>query len=200
MGKKGLDTKEHIKKIAYQLFVDKGFKEVTMKDICDNAGLSRGGLYRYYESTEQIFSEIISSFLTVQNTELQEQIDNNISAIDILNQLLEKYRLEMLDARNSLSLAIYEYFSKKRIEENDNLLSQQYQMSFSSWDRLIQYGILRGDFRQVDSRTIFDLILFSYQGVRMYSLLMNISEDIPQRIIKQIQSLLIPVQKLEGYK
>ncbi|MDD3362277.1 MAG: TetR/AcrR family transcriptional regulator [Hespellia sp.] len=191
MGKKGLDTKERIKKAAYQLFADKGFKEVTMKDICDNTGLSRGGLYRHYESTEQIFSEIISSFLTVQNTELQEQIDNHSSAVDILNQLLEKYCLEMIDAKNSLSLAIYEYFSKKGMEESDNLLSQQYQMSFSLWDRLIRYGISRGDFRQVDSRAVFDLIVFSYQGVRMYSLLMDISEDVPHRMMKQIQSLLI---------
>lgn len=191
MGKKGLDTKERIKKAAYQLFADKGFKEVTMKDICDNTGLSRGGLYRHYESTEQIFSEIISAFLTVQNTELQEQIDNHSSAVDILNQLLEKYCLEMLDAKNSLSLAIYEYFSKKGMEESDNLLSQQYQMSFSLWDRLIRYGISRGDFRQVDSRAVFDIIVFSYQGVRMYSLLMDISEDVPHRMMKQIQSLLI---------
>lgn len=191
MGKKGLDTKERIKKAAYQLFADKGFKEVTMKDICDNTGLSRGGLYRHYESTEQIFSEIISSFLTVQNTELQEQIDNHSSAVDILNQLLEKYCLEMLDAKNSLSLAIYEYFSKKGMEESDHLLSQQYQMSFSLWDRLIRYGISRGDFRRVDSRAVFDLIVFSYQGVRMYSLLMDISEDVPHRMMKQIQSLLI---------
>ncbi|MDD3415273.1 MAG: TetR/AcrR family transcriptional regulator [Lachnospiraceae bacterium] len=191
MGKKGLDTKERIKKATYQLFADKGFKEVTMKDICDNTGLSRGGLYRHYESTEQIFSEIISSFLTVQNTELQEQIDNHISAVDILNQLLEKYCLEMLDAKNSLSLAIYEYFSKKGMEESDNLLSQQYQMSFSLWDRLIRYGISQGDFRQVDSRAVFDLVVFSYQGVRMYSLLMDISEDVPHRMMKQIQSLLI---------
>ena len=33
MGKKGENTKEHIKKKAYTLFVQKGFKEVTMKSL-----------------------------------------------------------------------------------------------------------------------------------------------------------------------
>ena len=55
MGKKGAKTKE-----AYRLFAEKGFKAVTMTDICEKTGLSRGGLYRYYSGTEEIFSEILS--------------------------------------------------------------------------------------------------------------------------------------------
>jgi len=31
-----------------------------MTDICEQTGLSRGGLYRYYSGTDQIFSEILS--------------------------------------------------------------------------------------------------------------------------------------------
>ncbi len=42
---KGEKTKQDIREKAYQLFVEKGFKEVTMKDICELTGLSRGGLY-----------------------------------------------------------------------------------------------------------------------------------------------------------
>ena len=60
MGNKAEKTKEHIKKEAYRLFAEKGFKEVTMTDICNKTGLSRGGLYRYYSGTDAIFSEILS--------------------------------------------------------------------------------------------------------------------------------------------
>ena len=60
MGKKGLKTKETIRQQAYRLFAEKGFKAVTMTDICEKTGLSRGGLYRYYAGTEQIFLEILS--------------------------------------------------------------------------------------------------------------------------------------------
>lgn len=37
---KGEKTKQDIREKAYQLFVEKGFKEVTMKDICELTGLS----------------------------------------------------------------------------------------------------------------------------------------------------------------
>ncbi len=43
MGKKGDITKAAILKAALILFVHKGFKNVTMKDICEATGLSRGG-------------------------------------------------------------------------------------------------------------------------------------------------------------
>lgn len=51
MSLKGEKTKQDIREKAYQLFAEKGFKAVTMKDICELTGLSRGGLYRHYEST-----------------------------------------------------------------------------------------------------------------------------------------------------
>ena len=55
MGKKGEETKQFIREKACFLFSQKGFKNVTMKDICMETGLSRGGLYRHYDSTQQIF-------------------------------------------------------------------------------------------------------------------------------------------------
>lgn len=192
MGTKGESTKTFIKKKAYILFTQKGFKEVTMKDICEATGLSRGGLYGHYESTDQIFSEIISSFLIGQNNELKEKMESNISAVCILNELLEKYRMEMLDTGNSLSIAIYEYFSGKNLSDSENALSQQYLESFNSWKSLLKYGISRGEFKNIDMHSVFDLIIFSYQGVRLYSRLMKIDDDIPKRIIKQIKNIILP--------
>lgn len=77
MSKKGDRTKQFIKEKAKILFAEKGFKIVTMKDICEATGLSRGGLYRHYNSTHVIFSEIISEFLDDQNNLFSESINNN---------------------------------------------------------------------------------------------------------------------------
>lgn len=191
MGRKGNETKQHIKEQAKILFANKGFKEVTMKDICEVTSLSRGGLYRHYGSTGQIFAEIISEFLDVQNDIFSESIEKGISASEILNVIFDNYQLEMLDAKNSLSMAIYEYFSSKDIAESENILLKRYQLSFDYWDRLVKYGISRGEFKEVDRKGIFDLILFSYQGVRMYSQLMPVEKETPIRMMEQIKQLLL---------
>ena len=91
---------------AHKLFAEKGFKEVTMKDICEKTGLSRGGLYRHYSGTDEIFSEILSEEYSVA-----ERIEGQESARTILEDMLQAIEKEIMEKELSLSLAIYEYAS-----------------------------------------------------------------------------------------
>lgn len=191
MGKKGEDTKKLIRERAAYLFAQKGFKNVTMKDICAATGLSRGGLYRHYDSTRQIFLEIIEALMGAQDNELTEKMNAGLPASQILNEILERYRKEMLDNAASLSVAIYEFFSENYSNGQDNLLLKQYQYSVDMWNEFLSYGIKRGEFKTVDCKEVIDIILFSYQGVRMYSTIIPIDEQIPARIINQIKKILL---------
>lgn len=191
MGAKGNNTKKMICSEAYQLFCSRGFKDVTMKDICDKTGLSRGGLYRHYDSTEQIFLEIISEFTEHQKNEFSEKIRQNLPAAQILNEILFKYTNEMADSENSLSLAIYEFYSSQKISKTENSVTRQYELSKSMWMELINYGMQTKEFKIVNPEAVFDIIVFSYQGVRMYSRLMKIDSSIPTGITTEIKKLLI---------
>jgi len=191
MGKKGEDTKKLIRERAAYLFAQKGFKNVTMKDICAATGLSRGGLYRHYDSTRQIFLEIIEALMGAQDNELTEKMNAGLPASQILNEILERYRKEMLDNAASLSVAIYEFFSENYSNGQDNLLLKQYQYSVDMWNEFLSYGIKRGEFKTVDCKEVIDIILFSYQGVRMYSTIIPLDEQIPARIINQIKKILL---------
>ena len=102
MNKRGQETRRHIKKSACSLFAEKGFKDVTMKDICEAAKLSRGGLYCHYESTRQIFQEMIEDMTDRQEDMIDSKIKQNQSAITILDELLDVYEHEMMDSQASL--------------------------------------------------------------------------------------------------
>jgi len=56
------ESREHILKVALILFLQKSFKEVTMKEIVEKTGLSKGAFYHYFSSKEELFNEIIRSF------------------------------------------------------------------------------------------------------------------------------------------
>ena len=191
MNKRGQETRKHIKKCAYSLFAEKGFKQVTMKDICEAAQISRGGLYCHYGSTRQIFQEIVDGMMGQQENEIDTKIKQNQSAVAILDGILNRYKDEMLDSQSSLSTAIYEYFSSQDIAAQNNTLYEQYILSANTWKKLIRYGIGRQEFHEVDSSAVFDLIVFSYQGVRMYSKLMPVDKEIPSRIVKEIRKILV---------
>ena len=73
----------------------------------------------------------------------------------------------------------------------NHALYEQYLISVNTWRKLIQYGMERKEFCQVDIDAVIDLIIFSYQGVRMYGRLVPVDKEIPSRIIRQIKSILI---------
>ena len=191
MGKKGDGTRKLIRERAAGLFAQRGFKNVTMNDICQVTGLSRGGLYRHYDSTKQIFSEIVDELMQAQDNELSEKMRAGLPATQILDEILERYRREMMDGEASLSVAIYEYYSgSSATDDRENLLSKQYEYSVEMWSAFISYGIKQGEFKETDARELIDILLFAYQGVRMYSTIMPLDEQVPARIIHHVKRTL----------
>lgn len=191
MGRKGDTTKAAIRKAALILFVQKGFKDVTMKDICEATGLSRGGLYMHYGSTKQIFADVINEIMSSLENEVAVKIENGQSATLILDELLNRYQSEMLDKSGSLGLAFYEYYSSIPLSD-DNAMLKQYYISKDMICNLIQYGIEKGEFKHVNINAIVDLLLFSYQGVRMLSSIMPLDDEkISIGMIGEIRAMLV---------
>lgn len=48
--------------IAAQLFAERGFKNTTVRDIADAAGILSGSLYHHFDSKESMVDEILSTF------------------------------------------------------------------------------------------------------------------------------------------
>ena len=191
MGRKGDMTKVAIRKAALKLFVQKGFKEVTMKDICEATELSRGGLYMHYGNTKQIFADVINEIMSSLENEVSIKLDNGLSATFILDELLERYQSEMLDRNGSLGLAFYEYYSSIPLSD-DNAMLKQYYISKDMLCNLIEYGINKGEFKQVNVGAVVDLLLFSYQGVRLLSSIMPLDDDkISIDMISEIRSMIV---------
>lgn len=125
-----------------------------------------------------------------QQNEFAGKISHHIPAVQILNEVFQRYESEMTDSDRSLSIAIYEFFSRPGMSQGENSVLRQYLLSKSMWTELIEYGIRTGEFKRVDPEAVYDLIVFSYQGVRMYSRLMKLDPAVPRRILEQIRGML----------
>ena len=187
MGSKGVQTKEMIKNESYRLFASKGFLKVTMKDICEACGLSRGGLYRYYGSTQEIFEALLDDVSGETNEFIQSGIHNGVSAVELLDELLEQMRLEMLDKEHSLSYAIYEYSCTC----TNDFMVRKNKAAEQKWQSLIEYGIQCGVFRPANAKTMIDIILYVYQGIRMWSRVIPIEAKTVENIIGKIRKDLV---------
>ena len=56
MGERSVQKKQLILEKAKEVFVEKGFRNVTMKDIVDACEISRGGLYLYFYRKRRFFA------------------------------------------------------------------------------------------------------------------------------------------------
>ncbi|KAA6300897.1 MAG: putative HTH-type transcriptional regulator YfiR [Candidatus Ordinivivax streblomastigis] len=56
------DTKDYILMTSLKLFMQKSFKEVTMKEIVEKTSLSKGAFYHYFASKEAVFEEVVKYF------------------------------------------------------------------------------------------------------------------------------------------
>jgi AcrR family transcriptional regulator len=64
--------------IAARLFAEKGFKNTTVRDIADAAGIQSGSLYHHFDSKESMVDEILSTF----QAELFGQYDEILASDD----------------------------------------------------------------------------------------------------------------------
>ena len=84
MGEKSEQKREYILKRAKEVFAKKGFRDVTMKDIVEACEISRGGLYLYFGSTEEIFKEILMSELESEEDDVTSYLTEDSTMADIL--------------------------------------------------------------------------------------------------------------------
>ncbi|WP_248960377.1 TetR/AcrR family transcriptional regulator [Sphaerisporangium perillae] len=57
------ERREHLVKLAAELFARKGFQATTVRQIADEAGILSGSLYHHFDSKETIVDEVLSTFL-----------------------------------------------------------------------------------------------------------------------------------------
>lgn len=187
MGNKKERTREMILDKSYSLFAKDGFNKITMKDICVITGLSRGGLYSHFQSTQEIFETILEKISQKNEMDFYKEMEVGMSAVLILDHALKLMEEEMEHPQDSLSVAMYEYAGTV---DND-LMNHFHQIGQKKWTDLIEYGMKRGEFKQVDVFEIVNVILYVYQGVRMWSRIVRMNSEIFKTITNHIKKQLI---------
>ena len=79
--------------------------------------------------------------------------------------MLNSFKKEILEENSSLSLAIYEYANLG----NQDLFIKINNHAKNRWISLINYGMETNEFKTVNPQQVADLILYYYQGLRMWS-------------------------------
>lgn len=194
MSSKKERTRELIIEASYSLFAKYGFNRITMKDVCEATGLSRGGLYSHFPGTKEIFEEILEKINQKDEMNFQKEIEEGKSAAVILERALGLMEDEMQHPEDSLSLAMYEYAGTV----DKSLMNHFNRIGEEKWTALIEYGISTGEFYAVNVEEIVNVILYVYQGVRMWSRIVTMTPETFRSITSHIRRQLIKEERNHG--
>jgi AcrR family transcriptional regulator len=133
---------------ALALFVEKGFAATRAEEVARLAGVSKGTLYLYYPSKEELFKAVVRhnlSSLIAEGEELAAQFEGSSS--DLLSKLIRVWwqrvgdthaagihKIVLAEVRNFPELA--QFYTDEVILPADRLFSAA-----------VQRGISRGEFR-----------------------------------------------------
>jgi TetR/AcrR family transcriptional regulator, transcriptional repressor for nem operon len=156
-----MDTKSHIQKESLKLFLKKSFKDVTLNEILEKTGLSKGGFYYYYESKEQLFLEIIEayfSYMVVYNFEkysrnsLKEFYEDHIKD---LGRAVKKFTSEKakIGGNNAMNTNyLYPIFDAMRIlPEFGGKMREARRKEIDEWSGAVGRARLAGEIKSVMS-------------------------------------------------
>lgn len=191
MSDKSVQKKQYIIEKAREVFVEKGFKEVTMKDIVEACDISRGGLYLYFQNTKELFEDVLRLEQEDTDDVFGQNISEEATPSDILALFLKEQKKELLSKKPSLNVAIYEYFFKHKVSSKDNLLKKQFDGAVYVIEKLIQAGIQSGEFYCEDPRGAARNIMYVLEGLKIASQTRGIPESAVDREILYVMQGLI---------
>ena len=138
-----------ILRAARREFFEKGFRSVTVESIARRSELSKGAIYLYFKSKEEIYAQILLRDIDKFHDRVKSLLDTSISASDNLRQFAEVYAAFFLSDRE-----LFRIFMSFMIQHNpvnftpkinDHIVISTNQ-TVSIIEQILQMGIERGEF------------------------------------------------------
>ncbi len=136
---------------ALALFVEKGFAATRAEEVAERAGVSKGTLYLYYPSKEELLKAVIEQFVSARIQQTAQEVEQYQGPMaPLLTETLVQwwqamaaspasgtFKLMIGEARNFPEIA--EFYVREVIEPGHQLVG-----------RILERGIRTGEFRAVD--------------------------------------------------
>lgn len=197
------DTKEHILKVSFSLFLQKSFKEVTMKEIVEKTGMSKGAFYHYFDSKEQIFLEIIqyafSSMIDVDYSRFNQKSLHGFyrDYIDYLNRSYEAFK-NTDDTGRSFDFNYYSLiFDAIRLfpDFKDKMLLSS-EVELKAWESVIAAARKAGEIQSsMSNEQIANVFIHTNSGIGMNNMMIGRSDTTASSLLTLWDSFYDQIKK-----
>lgn len=194
MGDKSLQKKKYILDTSKKVFVEKGYAAVTMKDIVEACDISRGGLYIHFDSTKALFEELIESELKKESSEAFDGMTGTVTKTDILKIYMREQKRDILNYKDSLTVAIYEYCFGAKDKGVKTITDNQMKSNIVFLENLFKLGNDTGEFNVDNPKRVARNMFYAFEGLKLLNRTGNITEKMIDDEISFLLQDIIPLK------
>ena len=148
--RRAADRPREILDAALTVFVEKGFAATKLDDVAVAAGISKGLLYRYFDTKAELFKEVIRQTLVTTIRDVGDRTRASETALAALDVFLQQLTAVAQDARRSAIPKLVISESGSFPELAVFYLAEVIGPGVQQLTSLIRRGIDSGEFRKAD--------------------------------------------------
>ncbi|MFC4761464.1 TetR/AcrR family transcriptional regulator [Fructobacillus durionis] len=182
--------KEAILKTATQVFSEEGFLNVNMQRIINACGISRGGIYLYFQSVDELFIEVIRSRSVRQFDLIRQELKDKPDFDKVLTDYLTDHKKRLLglsQGKPSLLRAMYEYSFTHNTEADRRLKQKQVNATRATVQSLLNLGAEQGKLASDQVRLLAEELMLLIEGMNVLALTGELQEIQIDRQFQQFE-------------
>jgi len=162
--------KEQIMSAALSVVVAKGYDQSRMDDIVEKSQLSKGAIYWYYKSKEEVYLSLVDYWFVQYSSDVVDTLQQQESASDQLKALFDFF-IEQFDKNPAVFKLLVEFWRLAGLNPDFNAKLQQVYSDFLEYIiEIIKVGIASGEFKNVEPRITALSILINIEGINWFTL------------------------------
>ena len=162
--------KEQIMSAALSVVVAKGYDQSRMDDIVEKSQLSKGAIYWYYKSKEEVYLSLVDYWFVQYSSDVVDTLQQQESASDQLKALFDFF-IEQFDKNPAVFKLLVEFWRLASLNPDFNAKLQQVHSIYLEYIiEIIKVGIASGEFKNVEPRITALSILINIEGINWFTL------------------------------
>ncbi|MDD3106486.1 MAG: TetR/AcrR family transcriptional regulator [Bacilli bacterium] len=185
MAKKiNIDMRNEILKSVESLISKSGVNSISLKDIAKMCNISKGTLYYYYTTKDEIIFDVIVKHVQELHTEYLEWIERHQNDLTI-ERFLSVILYKGVKLFNRAKLHIF--LVNECLKGNDTLRNKFNEL-WNEWHKILQVGIIQAFKSEKEADNIAYLLMVIIDGLAIQEVMQN-QEIKEEKIISLIKKL-----------
>lgn len=142
------EIKKQLLEAALPVFMERGFIQVTTRDLADAAGVEEEELKRHFSSTDEVFMELIKSMDNQKFDSMESYEQSSESCWEQIVKFLKlaEYQMEIVNEKSLLPALMEFNMMSWRTKKNQDFIQWRYDLGTKEMYDFFKKGVDCGEF------------------------------------------------------